>query len=215
MTEIGAASCCRLDDPAEIRYHTVGHALPDYEFRVAGGGEIEVSGPQVTRGYYRQPEQTEESFRDGWFRTGDLGTIDDGGRLRISGRAKEVVHVAGLSVFPAEVEGFLLTHPDIEQAVVVGVPHETMGEVLEAFIVIRSESTLTPPQILQFARPRIAGYKLPYAIHIVPDIPQLPSGKPDRLAIAEPEFRQRIAAIENERSEEDRADTGAGARATL
>jgi fatty-acyl-CoA synthase len=87
-------------------------------------------------------------------------------------------------VFPAEVEGFLLTHPDVVQAAVIGVPHETMGEALQAFVVARSGSGLTPSALLQFARARIAGYKLPYAITMLPALPALPSGKPDRAALA-------------------------------
>jgi acyl-CoA synthetase (AMP-forming)/AMP-acid ligase II len=183
MTEIGAAACCRLDDPAATRHHTVGRALPGYLFRIEND-EIQVSGPHVTPGYYRQPEETAAAFTRGWFRTGDLGAIDADGNLHISGRSKEVIHVGGLNVFPAEVEGFLLTHPDVVQAVVIGVPHPAMGEVPRAFIVPRPDSGLTPSALLQFARTRIAGYKLPYGIYLLPEVPLLPSGKPDRVALA-------------------------------
>ena len=104
------------------------------------------------------------------------------GYVRVVGRAKEVVHVGGFNVFPAEVEAFLLTHPDVSQAVVVGVPHERMGEVLAAYVVPRPGAELTPATLLRFARPQIAGYKLPYAIAVVDELPLLPSGKPDRVA---------------------------------
>jgi acyl-CoA synthetase (AMP-forming)/AMP-acid ligase II len=183
MTELGAAACCRLDDPDSIRHQTVGRALPGYLFRIEGG-EVQVCGPHVTPGYFRQPEQTAAAFTDGWLRTGDLGTMDARGNLTVSGRAKEVIQVGGLNVFPAEVEAFLLTHPDVVQAAVIGVPHPTMGEVPQAFVVARAGSGLTPSALLQFARMRIAGYKLPYGVRLLPELPLLASGKPDRLALA-------------------------------
>lgn len=183
MTELGAASCCRLDDPPEARYRTAGRPLPGFEWRV-DGGELLVRGPWVTPGYFRRPEETAAAFADGWFRTGDIGEFDEHGRLVITGRAKEVVQVAGFSVFPAEVEGFLLTHPDVAQAAVVGAPHEQVGEVLQAYVVPREGADLTPAVLLQFARGRIADYKLPYGIQVVDELPLLGTGKPDRLALA-------------------------------
>lgn len=191
MTEIGAATACRASDPPSLRSTTAGRPLPGYEFRVAPGerqeglpGELQVRGPYVTAGYYRQPETTAEAFDGDWFRTGDLGSIDEAGYVSIAGRSKEVVHVAGFNVFPAEVEGFLLTHPDVAQAVVVGVPHERMGEVLEAYVVPAPGRDIEPATLLRFARSQIAGYKLPYAIRVLPELPLLPSGKPDRAALA-------------------------------
>lgn len=184
MTEIGAATSCRPGDAAQVRSTTVGRPLPGYEVRVVND-EVQVRGPAITPGYYQQPEQTAAAFDDGWFRTGDLGALDEYGNLSIRGRAKEVIYVAGLSVFPAEVENLLLTHPDVVQAAVIGVPHQTMGEVPRAFVAARPGSNVTPPQLLQFARVRIAGYKLPYAITVLPELPALASGKPNRLALAQ------------------------------
>lgn len=184
MTELGAVTACRPGDPPGIRHSTVGRALPEYELRVSGEGELQVRGPYVTPGYHGRPEMTAEAFQDGWFRTGDVASIDAGGHVSISGRAKEIVRVGGFNVFPAEVEGFLLTHPDVAQAVVVGVPHEPMGEVLEAFVVPRAGARLDRAALLRFARSRIAGYKLPYAIAVVAELPRLASGKPDRAALA-------------------------------
>jgi acyl-CoA synthetase (AMP-forming)/AMP-acid ligase II len=137
----------------------------------------------VTPGYLGRPEQTAEAFDGDWFRTGDLGSIDADGYIRIEGRAKEVVHVGGFNVFPAEVEAFFLTHPGVAQVAVVGVPHERMGEALAAYVVPRPGAQLEPAELLRFARPRIAGYKLPYAIRVVAELPLLASGKPDRVAL--------------------------------
>jgi len=185
MTEIGGASCCRPEDPPLVRHTTVGRPLPGYTFGVAGNveGEVRVRGPYVTPGYYRRPEETAAAFDDGWFRTGDLGSLDEEGYLRISGRAKDVIQVAGLNVSPAEVEGLLLTHPDVVQAAVIGWPHPVMGEVLKAFVVTRGDSDLTPRDLLQFARLRIAGYKLPYDIRMLHELPVLATGKPDRATL--------------------------------
>jgi acyl-CoA synthetase (AMP-forming)/AMP-acid ligase II len=190
MTEIAAAACCRLDDPAPVRYTTAGRPLPGFEWHVepspdapAEAGELWVRGPWVTPGYFRRPEETADAFVDGWFRTGDIGSIDEGGHVRITGRLKEVVHVAGFSVFPAEVEGFLLTHPDIAQAAVVGAVDERFGEALQAFVVPRPGVELAPPAVLQYARGKIADYKLPYRVRIVNELPLLATGKPDRIAL--------------------------------
>lgn len=191
MTEIGAAACCRADDPAEARRSTAGAPLPGYEFRSVASrddgrpGELQVRGPYVTPGYRGAPKANSEAFDGEWFRTGDLGEIDEAGRLRILGRAKEMMNVGGFNIFPAEVEGFLETHPDVLAATVVGVPHEQMGEAPCAFVVARPGATLTPQRIRRFARAGIAGYKIPYAVEIVAELPTLSSGKPDRAALRE------------------------------
>jgi acyl-CoA synthetase (AMP-forming)/AMP-acid ligase II len=184
MTEIGAASSCRPEDPPEVRYHTVGRPLPGYEFRVVRDSEIEVRGPYVTTGYHGRPREQDEAFDGEWFRTGDLGGIDAAGNLTIAGRAKEVVQVGGFNVFPAEVESFLLTHPGIGQASVIGVPHVAMGETLHAFVVPSPEAMLAGRDVVSFARAGIAGYKVPYGVSVLPELPLLSSGKPDRRALA-------------------------------
>jgi acyl-CoA synthetase (AMP-forming)/AMP-acid ligase II len=182
LTETGAVACCRPDDPPELRRTTAGRPIPGMEVRVHDG-ELQVRGVGVTPGYLDRPDETAAVFVDGWFRTGDVAELK-GGYVRISGRLKELVHVSGFNVFPAEVEAVLLLHPDVVQAAVVGVPDERVGEVLRAFVVPREGSDLTTTALLQFARARIAGYKLPYAIRLLPELPLLPSGKPDRRALA-------------------------------
>jgi acyl-CoA synthetase (AMP-forming)/AMP-acid ligase II len=147
-------------------------------------GEIEVRGPYVTAGYHGRPPEHDDAFDGEWFRTGDLGRIDAAGNLTIAGRAKEVVHVGGFNVFPAEVESFLLTHPGIGQASVIGVPHAAMGETLHAFVVASPEATLAGRDVVSFARAGIAGYKVPYSVSVVPELPMLASGKPDRRELA-------------------------------
>jgi acyl-CoA synthetase (AMP-forming)/AMP-acid ligase II len=183
MTELGAITCVRASDPPAVRYATAGRPLPGFRLRIADGGEVQAAGPFVTAGYFRRPEQTAAAFEGEWFRTGDLGALYADGNLTILGRAKDVVKVSGLNVFPAEVEGLLLTHPDVLEAAVIGVPHPLSGEALHAFVVPRSGANVVPTTLLQYARARIAGYKLPYAIEVVAELPALPSGKIDRLAL--------------------------------
>ncbi len=193
MTEIGAATSCRRGDPPQTRYRTVGRALPGYEVRVAGA-EIQVRSSYLPTGYHGRPWNSETLADDSWFRTGDLGELDDAGNLIISGRAKEVIHVGGFNVFPGEVESFLLTHPEIAQAAVIGVPHRVMGEALQAFVVPAPGGTLDPRDVTRFARGGIAGYKVPYSVQIVDELPLLPSGKPDRRALAKAGNRDQMVS---------------------
>ncbi|MBA2462737.1 MAG: acyl--CoA ligase [Actinobacteria bacterium] len=187
LTETGAVSCCRPDDSADVRYTTAGRALPAQELRIVSAddglpGELQARGPHVTPGYLRNPEETATAFDADWFRTGDLATIENG-YVRIAGRSSEVVNVGGFNVFPAEVEAVLLGHPHILAAAVVGVGDAETGETLQAFVVPRPGTEFAPAALLRFARGQIAGYKLPYAIHVLPELPLLPSGKPDRQAL--------------------------------
>jgi len=182
LSETGAVTCVRQDDPPDERHTTVGRVVPAYEARITEG-ELEVTGPHLTPGYYRRPEETAQAFDDGWFRTGDLAEIENG-YVRIVGRAKEIVHVGGFNVVPAEVEAALLAHPDVANAAVLGVPDERMGEALAAYVSPRPGAELNSRDLIAFTRSRIAGYKVPYAIEILPELPLLPSGKPDRKALS-------------------------------
>ncbi len=188
LTETGAVACCRPEDPPDVRRTTVGRLLPGFELRLDRAdpgspiGKLELRGRAIA-GYYRRAADAGHAFtHDGWFRTGDLATIDDG-YLRIAGRAKDLVTVGGFNVVPAEVEAALLDHPDVLRVAVIGVPHDQMGEALRAFVVARPGSGLTAAGLLAFARERIAGYKLPYSIRMLPELPLLSSGKPDVRAL--------------------------------
>ena len=191
MSEIGAACCPRRDDAPEVRYRTVGQPLPGFELRIAPHpagnaevGEIEVRSDCITSRYLNRDWTSNDTPGEGWFRTGDLGSIDDAGNVTVAGRSKQVVHVGGFNVFPAEVESFLLTHPEIAQAAVIGALHPVMGEVPQAFVVLERGATLRAGDVVRFARGGIAGYKVPYAVKIVDQLPTLASGKLDRSALA-------------------------------
>jgi acyl-CoA synthetase (AMP-forming)/AMP-acid ligase II len=183
MTEIGAACATRPADPVDVRQTSVGHPLPGYDFRIRNG-EVQVRGPYVTTAYFGAGavDASRDLFDDGWLRTGDLGELT-GGMLRIVGRSKDLAKVSGFTVAPAETETVLLGHPDVLAAVVIVVPSPTLGETLRAYVIIRTDSELTGPRLVRYARERLAGYKVPYALEIVSELPLLASGKPDRAAL--------------------------------
>ncbi|HEX6039571.1 class I adenylate-forming enzyme family protein [Longimicrobium sp.] len=195
LTECGPNCFAIPDDEAVARPGCVGWPVTYLGMRLDAGdgreadvgepGELLLRGPQVFSGYLRNPAQTAETFTaDGWLRTGDLAMRDADGAYRICGRRKEMYISGGENVFPAEVEAALADCPGVAEAVVVGVPDERWGEVGRAFIVARADSLLAEADVVAFARQRLAGYKVPRAVFIVPEIPRLGSGKPDRRALA-------------------------------
>jgi amino acid adenylation domain-containing protein len=148
-------------------------------------GEIVLRGPTIARGYDNDIAATETAFRDGWFRTGDLGYLDRDGYLFIAGRIKDVINRGGQQVSPIEVEQALLSHPDVLEAGVFAIPHQRLGENVAAAVVLRSNSRVGAHEIRDFARQRLARYKVPGLIRIVPEIPKGASGKISRSALAE------------------------------
>jgi amino acid adenylation domain-containing protein len=155
-------------------------------------GEIVLRGPTITRGYDNDIAATESAFRNGWFRTGDLGYADPDGYLFIVGRIKDVINRGGQKVSPAEVEEALLSHPDVLEAGAFAIPHKRLGENVAAVVVLRPNTKVSTHKLRDFARKRLAGYKVPSLIRIVPEIPKGASGKikrsalPDTLSITTP-----------------------------
>jgi amino acid adenylation domain-containing protein len=148
-------------------------------------GEIVLRGPTIARGYDNDFAATESAFRDGWFRTGDLGYLDRDGYLFIAGRIKDVINRGGQQVSPIEVEEALLSHPDVLEAGAFAIPHKRLGENVAAVVVLRSNSEISTQKLRDFARNRLARYKVPGLIRIVPEIPKGASGKISRSALAE------------------------------
>jgi fatty-acyl-CoA synthase len=139
----------------------------------------------VFAGYLRDAARTAEVLSpDGWLRTGDLARRDAGGAYSICGRRKEMYISGGENVFPAEVEAALADLAGVADAVVVGVPDARWGEVGRAFVVARAGTELSPDAVIAHARTRLAGYKVPRSVVLLPEIPRLGSGKPDRRALA-------------------------------
>jgi len=146
-------------------------------------GEVVIRGANVMRGYENNPEANEKAFVDGWFRTGDQGTLDDAGYLRLIGRIKELINRGGEKIAPREIDEVLEGHPAVKEAVAFGVPHPTWGEEVEAAVVLVAPAT--EKELMAYCRDRLADFKVPRRLHIVESIPRTPTGKVQRRFVAE------------------------------
>jgi fatty-acyl-CoA synthase len=140
-------------------------------------GEILISGPNVTPGYWNRPDATAEAIEDGWFRSGDLGCVDADGFLTIVDRAKDMFVSGGENVYPAEIEDVLHAHPDVIEAAVVGVPDERWGEVCAAFVVLREGASASGDDLRDHCRERLAHFKVPRSVTFVDELPRSSMGK--------------------------------------
>ncbi|MEU4200099.1 long-chain fatty acid--CoA ligase [Streptomyces sp. NPDC026294] len=140
-------------------------------------GEIAVRGHNVMKGYHGRPEATAEAIKDGWFRTGDLARRDKDGFYYIVDRAKDLIIRGGFNVYPREIEEVLMTHPAISLAAVVGVPHESHGEEIKAFVVLDRGAEVCPDELIAWGREQMAGYKYPRIMEIVETLPMTSTGK--------------------------------------
>jgi long-chain acyl-CoA synthetase len=140
-------------------------------------GELLFKGPNATKGYWKLPEQTAESIRDGWVYTGDLVKQDEQGYFYIVGRKKELIITGGYNVYPREIEEVLYTHPAIYEAAVIGIPDEAKGEIPKAFISLKPEQHTSEGEIIDFCKANLAPYKVPRIVEIRPDLPKSSVGK--------------------------------------
>ncbi len=191
MTETSPVSMqTRTDDSVERRVSTVGRVGPHLEVRIVDPvtgdpvppnepGELCIRGYSVMLGYWEQPDRTAEAIdADGWMHTGDLGVMDDEGYVAITGRIKDVVIRGGENIYPREVEEFLLTHPDILDAQVIGVPDARYGEELMAWLRMRpGAADLDAATLREFCSGRLAHYKVPRYVHLVDEFPMTVTGK--------------------------------------
>ncbi|BCO34502.1 fatty acid--CoA ligase [Mycobacterium heckeshornense] len=176
LTEAGTVTASRRGDSFEEIATTAGRPCDGLEVRIADDGEILVRGYSVMQGYLDDPVATAEAIDDeGWLHTGDLGNLDEGGRLRIVGRKKDMFIVGGFNAYPAEIEGFLLEHPAVAQAAVIGVPDERLGQVGKAFIV--RKTAVEADELLSWCRERMAGFKVPRSVQFVEALPVNATGK--------------------------------------
>ena len=174
---------------------SVGLPLPGIEVRLldtdgteveeGDPGEVAVRGPNVFRGYWNRPDDTEAILLDGWLRTGDVAYRDEDGHLFLVDRSKDLVIVSGFNVYPREVEDALLTHPDVEQAAVVGVPDRRTGEAVKAFVVTAAGSAVTAQDLVDHVSKSLARFKVPKEIELVAELPVHPTGKVLRRALRE------------------------------
>lgn len=183
LTEAGTVTMSRPGDSFEDIATTAGVACDGVEMRIADDGEVLVRGYTVMQGYLDDPVATAEAIDpDGWLHTGDLGTLDEAGRLRIVGRKKDMFIIGGFNAYPAEIEGFLLEHPAVAQAAVIGVADERMGQVGKAFVVAKSpdgegDGAVTADELIAWSRDRMAGYKVPRYVEFLDELPLNATGK--------------------------------------
>jgi acyl-CoA synthetase (AMP-forming)/AMP-acid ligase II len=199
LTEAGTVTGCRPDDDFEHIATTVGVPWPGFEVRIVSEtgddvpagepGEVVVRGETVTRGYLDDPAATAAAIdADGWLHTGDLGTIDADGYLRIVGRIKDMFIVGGFNAYPAEIENLMLRHGRIAQVAVIGVPDERLGEVAKAFVVLHDGPPIEPGEIVAWARGEMANYKAPRTVELLDALPVNATGK-----VVKDELRARAA----------------------
>lgn len=150
-------------------------------------GELLVKGPQVSPGYWNNPEETARAFRDGWLATGDMAWMDEDGYIYLAGRRKEVIKASGFSVFPEEVEGFLSRHPAVAEVAVTGVPDAYRGRSVKAYVVLKQEyaNTVSEADLIRWAKGRMAAYKYPREICFCRELPKNGDGRIQRHLLAD------------------------------
>jgi long-chain acyl-CoA synthetase len=167
---------------------SIGLPIAGVEMRVVGddgrelaqgeAGEVEIRGHNVMKGYWRRPDATAEAIdADGWFKTGDIGRVDEDGYFFIVDRKKQLVIRGGYNVYPREIEEVLYEHPDVREAAVIGVPHDELGEEVAAAVALKDGAAATPGDLRAFVKERVAAYKYPRHVWLVDELPKGPTGK--------------------------------------
>jgi long-chain acyl-CoA synthetase len=176
----------------------IGLPWPDTECRIVNPetgdevkqgevGELQVRGPQVMKGYWNRPEETEKVLKDGWLSTGDMAFMDEEGYFAIMDRKKDVIIAGGFNIYPREVEEVLYEHPAVQEAAVVGVPDPYRGETVKAFIVLREGEKITEEELDAYCRERLAAYKVPRRYEFRSELPKTTVGKVLRRVLVEEE----------------------------
>jgi len=173
------------DTDAKIVSLSTGETLPPGEI-----GELAVKGPQVMKGYWNRPEETEQALKDGWLMTGDLGYMDENGYFYIVDRKKDMIIAGGYNIYPREVEEVLYEHPAVKEVVVAGVPDPYRGETVKAYIVLKEGQRVTEEELDRFARKQLAAYKVPRIYEFRDELPKTAVGKILRRQLVEEEKRK-------------------------
>ena len=193
MTEAAHQMASNPLPPRERKPGSVGIAAgPEVAIMASDGrllpcdevGEIVIRGPNVTAGYEKNPEANNSAFAHGWFHTGDQGTMDAGGYVRVTGRLKEIINRGGEKISPREVDEVLMDHPAIAQVVTFAMPHDKLGEEVVAAVVLREGIAATEREIRDFAATRLADFKVPRKVVILDEIPKGATGKLQRIGLA-------------------------------
>ncbi|MEH7225430.1 AMP-binding protein [Bacillus sp. JJ1566] len=193
-----------FEDDDQIRAETVGKAVPGAEVKIVNEfkeevavnevGEVACRGFGIMKGYYNMPEKTRESLDDdGWFYSGDLGTLDEQGNLRIVGRKKELIIRGGYNIYPKEIEEVLYTHPDVMEVAIVGLPDTVLGEISCACVRIKPNTSPSVEDLLEFVRPKVADYKVPDKLLIMDEFPMTASGKIRKISLQE-QLKEKLGA---------------------
>ncbi|MFJ5758243.1 long-chain-fatty-acid--CoA ligase [Neobacillus sp. NPDC093182] len=153
-------------------------------------GEIIVKGPQIMKGYWNRPDATEETIKDGWLYTGDLGYMDDKGYFYVVDRKKDMIIAGGYNIYPREIEEVLYEHPDVLEAVATGIPDPYRGETVKAYVVLKEGSQVTSDDLNQYARKYLAAYKAPRLYEFREELPKTAVGKILRRTLVEEEMRK-------------------------
>ena len=206
LSETAPVATSNPTDKARRKIGSIGFPIPGTDMKILDidtgttelprgeDGEIAISGPQVMKGYWNRPEETENVFReiDGkrYFLTGDIGHVDEEGYILVTDRKKDLVIVGGFNVYPRDVEDILFQHPKVELAAVIGAPDEKSGEVVKAFIQLKPGETATEEEILEFCKEKMAGYKRPKEIEFRESLPVSNVGKVLRRVLKDEERKQ-------------------------
>jgi long-chain acyl-CoA synthetase len=183
-----------LDGNARIG--TIGMPVPSTDVRILGEdgtvqstgniGEIQVKGPQVMKGYYNRPDETEKTIVDGWLCTGDIGLMDEDGFFKIVDRKKDMILVSGFNVFPNEVEDVIAMHPKVLEVAAIGKKDEKSGEVVKV-CVVKKDKSLTADELIQYCKENMTGYKVPKEVDFRKELPKTNVGKILRRVLKEEE----------------------------
>jgi acyl-CoA synthetase (AMP-forming)/AMP-acid ligase II len=194
MTEAAHQMASNALPPAKRKPGTVGPAAgPEVRVVDTNGktvrtgmtGEIVIRGPNVMKEYENNPKANSEAFYDGWFRTGDQGTMDADGFVAITGRLKEIINRGGEKISPREVDEIIMEHPAVHQCVTFGMPHDMLGEEVAAAIVLKQGAAATDKELREFAKAKLADFKVPKKILILDQIPVGATGKLQRIGLAQ------------------------------
>jgi long-chain acyl-CoA synthetase len=156
-------------------------------------GELIIRGPQVMKGYWNMPKETEIALRNGWLYTGDIAKMDEEGYFQIVDRKKDMIIAGGYNIYPRDVEEVLYQHPKVKEAVVAGIPDPYRGETVKAYIILKEGQTATPEEIIAFCKERIAKYKVPTAVEFRTQLPKTIIGKILRRMLVDEEKKKMAA----------------------
>ncbi len=186
QTEMTPVTSFRVDaDPSNIRERSVGKSIVEVKVVDENGndlphgeaGEILYRSNSVMKGYYKDEEKTQEVMQDGWFKSGDMGYLDENGEIRVVDRKKECINTGGEKVFPLEVEEIIDQHPKVDDVCVIGVPDEEWGNSIRAVVQLKPDQEMEEQEIRDFCRGELAAYKIPRTVVLVEELPRSPVGK--------------------------------------